>query len=483
MSKSIKKFEGEVDNSHSAILVEDQINKYQRELKNILKGVNESGDHANNAISNVSHLTTAKKIKLDRFDNEKQDLDKHIDKTIEKLTDFDANNSIDGDRTDNLITELDGLSSYVKNLSPNRSRISSTSKKIENAKARHKTSETLIRWQKFMETTSEKIYDMPGLSHKSYQAMKQAGQEYFAVKQVGDGSAYRGFKKYIKVRDINQIINNMDQKRLSKMATVLNTDRGNIKVKNVLKHAGEFTKNNPFKKGNLVTWMSKVQNYDSQSAEVLRRSLKEKNFQFTFSESKKFFDTAEMKKAASTEFKNTFTGENFRNAFLKKENFKSKTAAKNNIKKYWNDDVKGRTKGFAKEFKSNNVLGKLGKLTKLGGKVLKPLAVVSAITDNLDKKSGQEKAIGMGVDLAAIGGSAAAGAAIGTAIPVPVVGTLTGAVFGAVVGTLMDMKIPGLNKSATQLAKDGINAGVNKIKEGGASAWKSVTSGFKTAFT
>ena len=43
---------------------------------------------------------------------------KQIDKTLEKLRDFDTNNSIDGDRTNNLIEKLSGLNSYVKKLSP-----------------------------------------------------------------------------------------------------------------------------------------------------------------------------------------------------------------------------------------------------------------------------------------------------------------------------------------------------------------------------
>ena len=91
------------------------------------------------------------KIKYDNLSNKMADFNKHIDKTLEKLTSFDANNSIDGDRTDNLITELSGLSSYVKGLSSNRARISSTTKKIEKAIARHQTSQELIKWQKYLE--------------------------------------------------------------------------------------------------------------------------------------------------------------------------------------------------------------------------------------------------------------------------------------------------------------------------------------------
>lgn len=114
--------------------------------------------------------------------------------------------------------------------------------------------------------------------------------------------------------------------------------------------------------------------------------------------------------------------------------------------------------------------------------MLKPLALVSAITDNLDEKSTKEMLVGMGVDLGAIGASAAAGAAVGTAIPIPVVGTLLGAAAGIGVGYLLDSKLPGMDKSLTDVAKSSINkgldAGANVVKSG----WNNVTSGFKTIF-
>ncbi|NJH66666.1 hypothetical protein [Staphylococcus agnetis] len=182
-----------------------------------------------------------------------------------------------------------------------------------------------------------------------------------------------------------------------------------------------------------------------------------------------------MKKAASTEFKNTFSSQNFRDNILKKENFKSRTAATKNLKNYVDEGLK-TLKG---DFTSKNVIGKLKHSMKLGGEVLKPLALVSEITDNLDEKSAKEMLVGMGVDLGAIGASTAVGAAVGTAIPIPVVGTLLGAGAGIDVGYLLDKKLPGTDKSLTDLAKSGINkgldAGVNAVKSG----WNYVKSGFK----
>lgn len=410
------------------------------------------------------------------------DFNKDIDQTVERLTNFDANNSIDGDKTDNLITELSGVNSYVKNMKPNRARISSTSGKIEGAIARHKTREELVKWQTYMETLSDNLYKMPGLSKTASDAILQAGREYYAIKAVGNGSALRGYQEYLKTRDINKLMNKMSKAQLQKLTLVFNTNKDNFKIKNAVKMASEFARNNPFKKGNLVNWMTKVQGYESASAQILKKGLQDKNFKYTFGDAKKFFDTAEMKKAAVTEFKNTFVPQNIRETFFKKENLTSKTALKKNMSKFWNEDIKGGIKEFKLDFANKNIIGKLGKMLKLGGKVLKPLAFITAITDNIDKKSKQERYVGMGVDLAAIGASAAAGAAagaaIGSAVPLPVVGTLVGALAGTVAGIGLNYKIPYLNKSATELAKDGINSGINKVKSG----FGKVTSGFKTVF-
>ncbi|HDD0553733.1 TPA: transposase [Staphylococcus aureus] len=482
IAKSIRKFQSEVDNNASAILDEDEIKKYKKDIDDALKDVFKSSKDANGAISDVSDLTTAKKIKTENLANKMADFNKDIDQTVERLTNFDANNSIDGDKTDNLITELSGVNSYVKNMKPNRARISSTSGKIEGAIARHKTREELVKWQTYMETLSDNLYKMPGLSKTASDAILQAGREYYAIKAVGNGSALRGYQEYLKTRDINKLMNKMSKAQLQKLTLVFNTNKDNFKIKNAVKMGSEFARNNPFKKGNLVNWMTKVQGYESASAQILKKGLQDKNFKYTFGDAKKFFDTAEMKKAAVTEFKNTFVPQNIRETFFKKENLTSKTALKKNMSKFWNEDIKGGIKEFKLDFANKNIIGKLGKMLKLGGKVLKPLAFITAITDNIDKKSKQERYVGMGVDLAAIGASAAAGAAagaaIGSAVPLPVVGTLVGALAGTVAGIGLNYKIPYLNKSATELAKDGINSGINKVKSG----FGKVTSGFKTVF-
>ncbi|UXU64124.1 LXG domain-containing protein [Staphylococcus agnetis] len=479
MDKSISKFSNQVDNDEAAILHEDNIKTYKDDISKKVKSMKETIEYVNYWIDTVDTLTTAQKVKNEDLTSKATTFKDHVDDTIDKLVNFDAVNSTDGDLTNNLITELKGLTTYVKNdLPANRSTISGTSGKIESAIIRHQTSEELKRWQKFLEKCSDEMNAFPPKTKKGLNAIKQAGREMLALKAIGNGSVYSGFKKYINCRDVNQLIDNMSPKQLKNMALFMHTDVDNVNLKNLLKSSGEFVKNNPFKKGNLVDWMNNVQNLDSKTSALLKEELKDKNFQYKFGDSKQFFDKAEMKKAASTEFKNTFSSQNFRDNILKKENFKSRTAATKNLKKYVDEGLK-TLKG---DFTSKNVIGKLKHSMKLGGKVLKPLALVSAITDNLDEKSAKEMLVGMGVDLGAIGASAAAGAAVGTAIPIPVVGTLLGAAAGIGVGYLLDKKLPGTDKSLTDLAKSGINKGLDAGADVVKSGWNNVTSGFKTIF-
>ncbi|PUZ30733.1 T7SS effector LXG polymorphic toxin, partial [Staphylococcus arlettae] len=63
ITKSIEKFQSEVDNNDSAILVESKIKEYKADINNALKSVYKSTNKARIAISNVSDLTTAKEIK------------------------------------------------------------------------------------------------------------------------------------------------------------------------------------------------------------------------------------------------------------------------------------------------------------------------------------------------------------------------------------------------------------------------------------
>ncbi|PTF56674.1 T7SS effector LXG polymorphic toxin [Staphylococcus chromogenes] len=480
MDKSIDKFSNQVDNDASAILHEDEIKKYKDDISEKIKSMDESIEYANAWIDSVNTLTTAQKIQKEDLNTSKKTFTDYVNKTIEKLVDFDTNNSIDGDITNNAIIELKGLTTYVKNDLPNnRATIASTSGKIESAIIRHRTNEELERWQRFLEKGSDHMNAFPPKTKKGLNALKQAGREMLALKAIGDGDIRAGYNKFMSTRNVNELIDNMSPKQLKEMALFMHTDADNVNLKILLKSSGEFVKNNPFKKGNLVNWMKNVQNLDSKTSALLKEELKDKNFQYKFGDSKQFFDKTEMKKAASTEFKNTFSSQNFRDNILNKENLKSGSAATKNLKKYVDEGLK-TLKG---DFASKNVIGKLKHSMKIGGKVLKPLALVSAITDNLDEKSTKEMLVGMGVDLGAIGASAAAGAAIGTAIPIPVVGTLAGAGAGILAGMFLDMKLPGTNKSITDLAKDGINKGIDKGVDMFKSGMSSVGNGLKSIFT
>lgn len=365
MDKSISKFSNQVDNDEAAILHEDKIKTYKDDISKKVKSMKETIEYVNNWIDTVNTLTTAQKVKNEDLTSKATTFKDHVDDTIDKLVNFDAVNSTDGDLTNNLITELKGLTTYVKNdLPANRSSISGTSGKIESAIIRHQTSEELKRWQKFLEKCSDEMNAFPPKTKKGLNALKQAGREMLALKAIGNGDILAGYNKFMSTRNVNELIDNMSPKQLKNMALYMHTDIDNVNLKNLLKSSGEFVKNNPFKKGNLVDWMKNVQNLDSKTSALLKEELKDKNFQYKFGDSKQFFDKAEMKKAASTEFKNTFSSQNFRDNILKKENFKSRTAATKNLKNYVDEGLK-TLKG---DFTSKNVIGKLKHSMKLGGK-------------------------------------------------------------------------------------------------------------------
>ncbi|PTH38025.1 T7SS effector LXG polymorphic toxin, partial [Staphylococcus agnetis] len=278
MDKSISKFSNQVDNDEAAILHEDNIKTYKDDISKKVKSMKETIEYVNNWIGTVDTLTTAQKVKNDDLTSTATTFNDHVDDTIDKLVNFDAANSTDGDLTNNLITELKGLTTYVKNdLPANRSSISGTSGKIESAIIRHQTSEELKRWQKFLEKCSDEMNAFPPKTKKGLNAIKQAGREMLALKAIGNGSVYRGFKKYMNCKDVNQLIDNMSPKQLKNMALFMHTDVDNVNLKNLLKSSGEFVKNNPFKKGNLVDWMKNVQNLDSKTSALLKEELKDKN--------------------------------------------------------------------------------------------------------------------------------------------------------------------------------------------------------------
>ncbi len=73
----------------------------------------------------------------------------------------------------------------------------------------------------------------------------------------------------------------------------------------------------------IILLKRKFSKLDEQSPRVskckcsnIKKGLQDKNFKYTFGDAKKFFDTADMKKAAVTEFKNTFVPQNIRENLL-----------------------------------------------------------------------------------------------------------------------------------------------------------------------
>ena len=125
-----------------------------------------------------------------------------------------------------------------------------------------------------------------------------------------------------------------------------------------------------------------------------------------------------------------------------------------------------------REFKDFKTASKWAKGGKIFGAVGTVLSVGSNVKENFfdDKTSSvgtkiRNFAVDQGVDLASGAGSAYAGAAIGTMIGGPI-GTVAGAAVGIGISWAAEQKIPGLGKSVTDVAKDGLKGATNAIGSG-----------------
>ena len=123
-------------------------------------------------------------------------------------------------------------------------------------------------------------------------------------------------------------------------------------------------------------------------------------------------------------------------------------------------------------WKDTSKLTKWGKTAKGLGAVGTVLSVGGNIKEHFfDDKSSSvgEKirnfAIDQGVDTVSGAGAAAAGAAIGTMVGGPL-GTVVGVAAGIGISWLMEQKIPGLGKSATNIAKDALKGATDVIGDG-----------------
>ncbi|UXU57152.1 LXG domain-containing protein [Staphylococcus agnetis] len=458
MDKSISKFSNQVDNDEAAILHEDKIKTYKDDISKKVKSMKETIEYVNNWIDTVDTLTTAQKVKNEDLTSKATTFKDHVDDTIDKLVNFDAVNSTDGDLTNNLLTELKGLTTYVKNdLPANRSTISGTSGKIEHAILMHKVRIQIEKWQKFLELNGNLMNILPPYVRQSMEVFNSIIKEYLVLKAIGLGDVRKGFNIFKNSKDVNKLIDSLTDEQVRKISLSLNTNLDNVKLKNILKNV----KNNSFEKGDFIDWISKIQEYNDKSTELLKKELKSNGFPFKYEGNHKFFDSNKMKKAVAEELKNTFVSENLRKHIFNKENIKSYKKLKENVDGY----ISTASNEFKRDFKSKNVLGKLGHLSKIGGRVLKPLEVATIISDNMDGKTGQEKAVGMGVDFGAMATAGAVGAAVGSiAFPVPFVGAAAGAVAAIGISMMLDAKLPGKNKSIKTLAKEGINKFIDTAK-------------------
>lgn len=481
VAKTIEKFNNQVDSSNSAILVENDIKTYKEDIEKSIDKMDDEKEKIDKAVSSVSDITTAKQINSDQLNNAKQSFTKQIDNTIEKLNNFNSNNAIDGDLTENKITQLAGVISAVKNMPANRAKVSGTSAKVKAEYVKHATPEEIENLQKFLSGNSDLLYSGSKVNAKNIKKMEVAMREYMAVKAIGDGSFKNGYKM-VKGKNINQVINNMDKRKLRKVSGILHSSIDDIKFKDAMKSVQFLAKNNPFEKGNFQKALKQSKNVNSGTVALLRKNLKDNNFKFTPKGGEFIFSGKSIQNLNAQEkeryLKRTakYMGQSARQALYEsmvpqsvRNYIKGDTK---NIFKFINEELKGGIK----QFKDTGILGKLKRLSGIGGKILKPLGAILAIQNNMKKKSTQEKIVGSGVDLAALGASAAAGAAVGSFVPIPFVGTILGMGAGVLVGAVFNAKYK--DKKIIDHYKDNANEFVSNARKG----FGNLSKGFKSVF-
>lgn len=252
-----------------------------------------------------------------------------------------------------------------------------------------------------------------------------------AANVAGDGNIEKGNRILSDKKNINKL----SKKKLRLINANYHTNVKNIESQKLAKAANFFLKN----KGKMSLSQRLIQSYK------ISLNYNQKQYE-------SFLKNFNEKKSPLKAIKNKFIND-------MKEKFHVE-----DIKTLFKD------KGFQKlknekvgKFKQLNKLGKASQILKPFGKALGPLGIATAFADNLmSGKSNQEKVIGLGVDLSVLGASSATGAAVGS-IGGPF-GTIAGGVIGAGIGALANIKVY-KNKSLSDMAKEKINTGVNKIKK------------------
>lgn len=443
IQKSINKFESEVDNSQSAILDEDRIQEYKKEIGNSLKVIIRASNEANKAISKVNDLTTAKSIKTDKLTNDMSLFNKQISNTLERLNAFDKSSN-DSQNTDDKIQEIVQLSSYVKGLSSNRARINATSASINKYKTENNISDVIL-------ATSNTINSVNNvMSNEFLNIIKNAVKESIGLKMIGGGSLKKAINMISK-KGLEKSIDNLSDAQLRRISAHFETTLGNVKLKKIITAFNHLKAHG--RKSELGTIYTSILNKKQQTRAEMLDIVKNKGFK----------NALNAKFSLSNIGKSALSG--FAESVLPTDSYRLyKSLKKHGLKDFWDKGIKRSISKEIFDFKGSNPYGKFKMSTKYLGKAIKPLSIASVLHDSSKHKGIQKQLVNAGVDLGAIGASTAIGAGIGSTIPIPVVGSATGAVVGVVAGLAMDAKVFG-GKSVTDWAKIGANNSINKVKD------------------
>lgn len=457
--KSISDFESEVDDDKEAIIVENALNNYKKEIKNAYENIEESKSRMNAIIAGVHDLTKAQTI-TQRSVKEKGDaFHKQVKETLSHFEDFQASHDLDAVDLLGAIYPVVTMSKRVRNQPANRAKISGMSSRIDKQYKMNSQNNPFVDLSNSLKGLENAVYG--GKQGKKVIELVSRLKNYIIIGFIaGDGDFQKG----------NALLKSGNYKKLGSQKiklinNILNTDIKNIQGENIMK-AFSLLKN---KKSNMK--MSKrlseayklAMNDKPLSLEKVRKIEQVK----TGNQLEKINRNKYYKDAYDPKYKKLLKklGKGTLDSFVN-PNIQNVIKDPKNIKKYMNLEID--------DFKELNKFGKSMKGLKYASKLFAPVGAAVAIGNNFaTEKTMQKKLVGSAVDLGAMAGAAGTGTMIGAAIGGPI-GAGIGAVMGAGIGAATEYKLFG-NKSLTDIAKDKANKYVSEFRN--SDTWKQTKKG------
>lgn len=131
LNNSIKAFHNNVDEDHKAKLDASAIADYKTDIEKPVKEIETTKGKVNDKVNSVSDLTSASPIHSHEVQEKLGNFTKHIDDTLNNLSDFSA--SHEGDDLDlaEMIIPVSTMTSKVKDMSSNRATIAGVGSDIK----------------------------------------------------------------------------------------------------------------------------------------------------------------------------------------------------------------------------------------------------------------------------------------------------------------------------------------------------------------